>query len=122
MDAGARLECSLYLAAARVAAWTRGSGWVRGGTGSKRRTLTEGSLMKFRTLFATSVLWLLGLLLVNTRAGHAAVIWKGDFETGDLKQFMGGINQTKGARVNAEVVTSPAQQGKSAGRLTIHAD
>ncbi|HET6282575.1 MAG TPA: heparin lyase I family protein [Polyangia bacterium] len=78
--------------------------------------------MKSNAVYATSVVWLLGLSLLDAGAGHAAVIWKGDFETGDLKQWMGGVNQMRGGRVNAEVVMSPVQQGTSAGKLTIHAD
>jgi hypothetical protein len=52
----------------------------------------------------------------------AAVTWKADFETKDLKQFSGSTNATKGTRQNIEFVSDPVQQGMVAGKFTIHED
>ena len=48
--------------------------------------------------------------------------WKADFETGNLSQFMGSVNATKGTRKNIEFVPDPVQEGKLAGKFTIHED
>jgi hypothetical protein len=52
----------------------------------------------------------------------AGVVWKADFETGDISQFNGNINATNKDRKNIEIVSDPVRQGKSAAKLTIHSD
>jgi hypothetical protein len=61
-------------------------------------------------LIAASLLW--------AGPARATVTWKADFETGNLSQFSGG---TMGAR-DIEFVTDPVQQGKIAGKFTVHAN
>ncbi|HET6284565.1 MAG TPA: heparin lyase I family protein [Polyangia bacterium] len=61
-------------------------------------------------------------LLVESAPARAAVIWKADFETGSISQFMGNVNATQGARKNIEIIADPVQEGKMAGKFTIHAD
>ncbi|HVJ17693.1 MAG TPA: heparin lyase I family protein [Polyangiaceae bacterium] len=64
------------------------------------------------------------LLLVATvsEPAHAAVIWTGDFESGDLSQWDGVTNETKGDRVNIEIVEDIVTQGTKACRFEIHGD
>src|ERR1700685_4550975 len=53
----------------------------------------------------------------------AKIIFKADFETGDLSQF--GSSGTRGQNAtprNIQVVTDIVQQGKYAGKFTIHED
>src|SRR5258706_16017289 len=53
----------------------------------------------------------------------AAVLFKADFETGDLSQW--GTSGTRGQNTtprNVQVVTDIVQQGKYAGKITIHED
>ncbi|HEY0706428.1 MAG TPA: heparin lyase I family protein [Polyangia bacterium] len=83
--------------------------------------------MKSPAALGSSARWLASTLVVGLGLGlstpaAAAIIWKADFETGDLSQFSSLTNATKGARKNIEVVTEGAQQGKNAGKVTIHPD
>ena len=57
------------------------------------------------------------LLLLQTRAARADVLWKGDFETGDLSQWGSQLNLKTGQRTNITVVGSPVEQGKHAALL-----
>ena len=65
--------------------------------------------------------WLAGLgFFLFAAPAPARILFKADFETGDLSQFLGkGQNAT--AR-NIQVVTDIVQQGKYAGKFTIHED
>ena len=62
------------------------------------------------------------LVLGAQRPVAAEVVWKADFETGDIGQFNGNVNATNKERQNIEIVADPVRQGKSAARLTIHPD
>src|SRR6187397_1246455 len=63
------------------------------------------------------------LLLASVpKSAHAAVIWTGDFESGDLSQWDGVTNETKGDRVNIAVVEDLVTQGSKACRFEIHGD
>ena len=64
----------------------------------------------------------LAAVLFASSTARAAVTWKADFETGDLSQFQGNVNATNGARKNIEFVSDPVEEGKLAGKFTIHAD
>jgi Polysaccharide lyase len=69
-------------------------------------------------LSAALVLWSIAL----TQAS-AEIIFKADFETGDLSQWSG--TGTKGQNAtprNVQVVSDIVQQGKYAGKFTIHED
>ncbi len=50
----------------------------------------------------------------------AEILFKGDFETGDFRQFSGKSRNVKPGHI--EVVTDVVHSGKYAGRLTIHED
>ena len=60
--------------------------------------------------------------MFESAPARAAVTWKADFETGNISQFMGNVNATKGTRKNIEIVADPVQEGKMAGKFTIHED
>jgi MYXO-CTERM domain-containing protein len=60
--------------------------------------------------------------MCESAPARAAVTWKADFETGNISQFMGNVNATKGTRKNIEFVADPVQEGKMAGKFTIHED
>ncbi|HEY0715425.1 MAG TPA: hypothetical protein VGF45_22275, partial [Polyangia bacterium] len=60
--------------------------------------------------------------LAYSRPANAAIIWKADFETGNLSQFSSATNATKGTRQNIEIVSEGAQEGTRAGKVTIHPD
>jgi hypothetical protein len=77
--------------------------------------------MKSRALIGSGVL-LAAFALGARRQVAAGVVWKADFETGDISQFDGDINATKADRKNIEIVSDPVRQGKSAAKLTIHPD
>jgi hypothetical protein len=75
--------------------------------------------MNHRRSFA----WLAGLLLVFTSSAvSAAVLWKGDFETGNLTQWTTTLNPRTGTRDNITVVRSPVFEGVNAAQLVIHPD
>lgn len=57
-----------------------------------------------------------------TTSAQAEILWKGDFETGDLSQWNGGLNLKKDERENVRVVTSPVFEGKYAAEIVIHPD
>ena len=63
---------------------------------------------------------LLTVLLAG--AGQAEILWRGDFETGDLSQWSGALNASLGARQNIAVVDAPVFQGRRAARIDIHPD
>jgi hypothetical protein len=73
---------------------------------------------------AVSRLAALSIAVALTTEGRALaeVVWKADFETNDISQFVGTMNATKDARKNIEIVTAPKQQGKYAAKMTIHPD
>ena len=63
-----------------------------------------------------------GLLGVIDSAS-AAVLFKADFETGDLSEWSkGGARGQNATARNVQVVTDIVQEGKYAGKFTIHAD
>ena len=50
--------------------------------------------------------------------GH--IYWTGDFETGDVSQWVGVHTQGKWGNSSVDVVTSPVRWGKYAGKLTLN--
>jgi hypothetical protein len=52
----------------------------------------------------------------------AQVLWRGDFETGDLSQWSQTLNERTRLRHNITVVDSPRFGGKYAAQLVIHPD
>lgn len=56
------------------------------------------------------------------RSAQGAVIWRGDFESGDLSQWQGVTNEKKGDRVNIAVVEDVVAEGSKACRFEIHGD
>jgi hypothetical protein len=82
-----------------------------------------------RTLPRMSFRWLSLLSLVPGLAllsapsiGSAEVLWRGDFETGDLTQWDSLLNPTKGDRNNINVVMTPVHGGTRAAEVVIHPD
>lgn len=66
---------------------------------------------------ALGLLWMLGL------TAPAEVLWRADFETGDLSQFANtGTRGQNGTPLNIQVVTDVVRQGKYAVKVTIHPD
>ena len=63
---------------------------------------------------------LLAALLGGVASGE--ILWRGDFETGDLSQWSGALNPVLGARRNITVVESPVFQGRHAAKIAIHPD
>ena len=61
----------------------------------------------------------LGLLLLLSLGCPAQVIWRGDFETGDLSRWSGSLHAVNGERRNIEITGEP---GRRVARLTIHPD
>lgn len=55
-------------------------------------------------------------------AASAEILWRGDFETGDLSQWSGALNPALGARKNITVVEAPVFQGRRAAKIDIHPD
>jgi len=56
-------------------------------------------------------------------SGKAEVIFRADFETGDLSQWSGtGTRGQNATPRNVQIVTDIVQQGKYAGKFTIHED
>src|SRR5580765_821159 len=56
-------------------------------------------------------------------SASAKIIFKADFETGDLSQWsVTGIRGQNATSRNVQVVTDIVQQGKYAGKFTIHED
>ena len=55
-------------------------------------------------------------------AAPAEILWRGDFETGDLSQWSGALNPALGARKNIFIVESPVFQGRRAAKIDIHPD
>jgi MYXO-CTERM domain-containing protein len=79
-------------------------------------------VMARRTLARTCSAALLLLAFAGSRTARAAVLWRGDFETGDLSQWDTTLNLTTGSRTNISVVSSPVFAGQYAGELVIHPD
>lgn len=66
---------------------------------------------------------LLLALSLAVPAASAKVIFKADFETGDLSQWSGtGTRGQNATPRNVQVVTDIVQEGKYAGKFTIHED
>lgn len=61
--------------------------------------------------------WFLGIacVLVGSNAARAAVIWRADFETGNLDQ----IPYVDGPRNHVRVVRSPVRDGMYAARIDL---
>jgi hypothetical protein len=77
------------------------------------------------TLKKRRTLWVLVcplLVMAGQRSAGATVVWRSTFEAGDTKEWNGGLNTTKGARSNIDVVMDPVQEGKSSCRIVIHPD
>ncbi len=62
------------------------------------------------------------LASLTPRAGLAEILWKGDFETGDLSQWSGKLNLMTNQRTNIKVIDAPRVGGLHAGELVIHPD
>lgn len=61
--------------------------------------------------------------LLLSAPAQADVVWKANFEAGNLTEFNGGfINQTKGTRKNIDVVNDPVEDGKWAATISVHPD
>jgi hypothetical protein len=65
-------------------------------------------------ILASSPFWAIG-------SAFAKIIFKADFETGDLSEWK-GTGRSKNAARDIQVVTDIVQQGKYAGKFTIHED
>jgi hypothetical protein len=63
---------------------------------------------------------LLAAFLCLPDPGWAEVLWKGDFETGDISQWSGNLNGWNGAEQNITITSAPVHEGRSAARITIH--
>ena len=78
--------------------------------------MTSAAQIRYSLLLILSV-------MIFCQTGAAAVIFKADFETGDLSQW--GASGTRGQNAtarNIQVVTDIVQEGKYAGKFTIHED
>src|SRR5688572_22100256 len=63
------------------------------------------------------------LLFLLIGSASAAVIFKADFETGDLSQWTKtGTRGQNATPRNIQIVTDIVQEGKYAGKFTIHED
>ena len=60
--------------------------------------------------------------LALTGPARAAVVWTATFEKGDLSEWNGGTNPTKGARKNVEVLGEQVHSGSFACKITVHPD
>ena len=76
--------------------------------------------MSLRSLTSCGLLALAGLALPDT--AQAAVVWTATFENGDFSEWMPGINPTKDARMNIEVLGEQVYSGMYAGKITVHPD
>ena len=76
------------------------------------KSLTWRSWFAFVILLAGASFWL--------NAASAEILFKADFETGDLSQFSGKSKKVRDGDI--EVVTDVVHSGKYAGRFTIHED
>jgi hypothetical protein len=56
-------------------------------------------------------------VLPGAWAGGSTTLWSGDFETGNLSQYWGGVQAKEPSR--ASIVTSPVRQGRYAVRLQV---
>lgn len=77
---------------------------------------------KVRSLRLISFATLACAVLSLPVRAHAEVLWKGDFESGNLSQWSYVLNGTLNERNNIEIVNSPVVRGKNAARVTIHPD
>jgi MYXO-CTERM domain-containing protein len=77
--------------------------------------------MSFRRLSLLSLAPALALVSAPSIVS-AEVLWRGDFETGDLTQWNSLLNPTKGDRKNINVVMTPVHGGTRAGEVVIHPD
>jgi hypothetical protein len=66
-------------------------------------------------ILASSLFWAIS-------SASAKVIFKADFETGDLSEWRGTGTRNQNAARDIQVVTDIVQQGKYAGKFTIHED
>lgn len=78
--------------------------------------------MSFRSLLRSSSLLSFLCLVGAPGVVSAEVLWRGDFETGDLTQFGTALNPTKGDRKNINVVMMPVHGGTRAAEVVIHPD
>src|SRR5262245_34160415 len=76
--------------------------------------------MRF-TLCLAMLAMLAGTLLIAPET-RATVLWRGDFETGNLGQWSGTLNPRTGARQNITVVATPTRAGTHAAQLVVHPD
>ena len=76
------------------------------------KPITWHAWLAFVLLLAGAFLWL--------NSASAEILFKADFETGDLSQFGGQSKNIKPGHI--EVVTDIVHSGKYAGRFTIHED
>jgi len=53
---------------------------------------------------------------------RAEVVWSATFESGDLSEWMPGINGENGTRQNVEVLGEEVYSGAYAGKVTLHPD
>jgi hypothetical protein len=77
------------------------------------------SFRSFSRAFSSVSIW---LLLSTPAVVSAEVLWRGDFESGDLNQFGTLLNPTKGERKNINVVMTPVHGGTRAAEVVIHPD
>src|SRR5258708_18571813 len=84
--------------------------------------MTSSAVRGLSTLVSLSALSMAVLTALFAAPARATMTWKADFETGNLSQFNGSVNATKGTRKNIEFVPDPVAEGKLAGKFTIHAD
>lgn len=75
-----------------------------------------------RLFSAVSIVSLAAAVLSFAPQAQAEVLWRGDFEPGNLSQWGFVLNGTLGERKNIELVSSPVAGGKQAARVTIHPD
>jgi hypothetical protein len=85
---------------------------------SHARTLRR---MSFRRLSLRSLIPAVALVSAPS-VTSGEVLWRGDFETGDLTQWDSLLNPTKGDRNNINVVMTPVHGGTRAAEVVIHPD
>jgi hypothetical protein len=78
--------------------------------------MTSKAVLRYSLPLSISLFWVIG-------SASAAVIFKADFETGDLSQWSNtGTRSQNATPRNVQVVTDIVQEGKYAGKFTIHED
>lgn len=79
-------------------------------------------MLNTRAIRCLSLASIASAVLSFAPRANAEVLWRGDFETGNLSQWGFVLNGTLGERKNIEVVGNPVAGGKNAARVTIHPD